>query len=255
MLMPRVIPCLLLKGEGLVKTCRFRDPVYLGDPINVVKIFNDKEVDELFLLDITATAERRGPRFELLEVIAQEAFMPLGYGGGIRRLEDVKRLLELGLEKVTINSYAVENPAFVTQAADYAGSQSIVVSIDVKRNWRGRLEVVTEGAKVRTGLDPVDFAREMARCGAGEILLTSVDRDGTLEGYDIELARHVTDVVGVPVVVCGGARDAVDLRRVIREGGASGAAAGAMFVFKGPHRAVLISYPSSQELRELFSAA
>ena len=252
MLRTRVIPCLLLRNLGLVKTVKFKDPKYLGDPINIVRIFNDKEVDELVFLDITATVENKKPPFELVERIASECFMPLCYGGGVRSLEDMKALFNLGIEKVAVNSYAVENPAFIQAAADLFGSQSVIVSIDVKRNRQGRYEVFTHSGKKATGLDPVKFAAEMEEQGAGELLLSSIDRDGTMQGYDIEIIRRVSGAVSIPVVACGGAGRVQDLVAAVKQGGASAAAAGSMFVFQGPHRAVLITYPTYQELQEAF---
>lgn len=249
---PRVIPCLLLKNLGLVKTVQFKEPTYLGDPINVVRIFNDKEVDELLFLDITASIEHSVPPFDLLAKIAEECFMPLGYGGGVRRVEDVKTILSLGVEKVSINSYAVENPAFVSDAAELAGSQSVVVSIDVKKDIFGRYKVFTYGGRKNTGLDPVKLAVEMEKMGAGELFLNSIDRDGTMRGYDQELVRSVSQAVSLPVVACGGASTVDDLASVCIGGGASAAAAGSMFVFQGRHRAVLISYPTPQELKNAF---
>lgn len=252
MIRTRVIPCLLLKGQGLVKTTKFKDPTYLGDPINIVKIFNDKEVDELTFLDITATNENRKPPFALIESIASECFMPLGYGGGIRSLEDMKTLYNLGVEKISINSYAIENPAFIQAAADMAGSQSICVSMDVKKNFWGKYEVFTHSGSKGSGLDPIKWAREAENRGAGELFINSIDRDGTMQGYDLELIRSVASSVNIPVVACGGARSAQDLADAVLKGGASAAAAGSMFVFQGPHRAVLISYPSAKELRSVF---
>jgi cyclase len=250
MFRPRVIPCLLLWNKGLVKTVRFNDPTYLGDPINIVKIFNDKEVDELVFLDITATVENKKPPFKLISEIASECFMPLGYGGGIKNLEDIRTILSLGVEKIFINSYAVENPFFIRRAADLFGSQSIVVSIDVKKSLFIKYQVFTRCGKKATGLDPVRFAVEMEQMGAGELLLNSIDRDGTMQGYDITLIRAVSEAVGIPVVACGGARTVNDLAEAIKQGGASAAAAGSMFVFHGPHRAVLINFPSSEELQQ-----
>lgn len=252
MIRTRVIPSLLLRGQGLVKTVKFKDPTYLGDPINIVKIFNDKEVDELTFLDITATRENRKPPFALIESIASECFMPLGYGGGIRSLEDMKTLYNLGVEKISINTYAVENPAFIQAAAEIAGSQSVCVSIDVKKNFWGRYEVFTHGGTKGSGLDPVKWCQEAEKRGAGELLLNSIDRDGTRLGYDMDLVRQAASAVNIPVVACGGAASIQDLSRVVLEGGASAAAAGSMFVFQGPHRAVLISYPTQQELRNAF---
>ena len=252
MFSPRVIPCLLLRNLGLVKTVKFKNPTYLGDPINIVKIFNDKEVDELMFLDIMATVENKRPPFKLLEKVASEAFMPLGYGGGIRMLEDVKTIIGLGIEKLVINSYAVENPAFIRKVADFAGSSSVVVSMDVKKNRWGKYEVFTHSGRKATGLDPVKFAVEMANIGAGELFLNSIDRDGTMQGYDLALTTRVASAVNIPVVACGGAHTVQDLEAAVKQGGASAAGAGSMFVFQGPHRAVLISYPTSQELKTAF---
>ena len=251
MIRPRVIPCLLLKNDGLVKTVRFKDPKYLGDPINIVRIFNDKEVDEFIFLDILATTENRRPNFELLKKITSECFMPLGYGGGIREMDDVKTLLSLGIEKVILNTVAVEDPAFVTEVADYAGSQAVVVSMDVKKGFLGKYEVVTHSGKTGTGLDPVRHAQEMEKRGAGELFVNSIDRDGMMQGYDLELIRRVAEAVNVPVVACGGAGNIQHLAEAIQQGGASAAAAGSMFVFQGPLRGVLISYPSQEELRRV----
>jgi imidazole glycerol-phosphate synthase subunit HisF len=253
MLRTRVIPCLLLKDGGLVKTVRFKSPTYLGDPINIVKIFNDKEVDELVFLDITASPEGRRPNLDLLGQITTECFMPLCYGGGVRTVDDVRELVALGVEKVAINTRAAANPEFVRDAADLVGSSSVVVSIDVKRSLLGRYEVVTEGGRRKTGRDPVAFAEEVERQGAGEILLNSVDRDGTMQGYDLELVRRVTSAVGIPVIACGGAGTVQHLADAVRRGGASAVAAGSMFVFQGKHRAVLVNTPAEAELRAAFA--
>jgi cyclase len=251
MIRPRVIPALLLQGQGLVKTVKFRDPVYLGDPINIVRIFNDKEVDELILLDIKATNENRSPAFDRLGNITSECFMPLGYGGGIRSLEDIKKLLSVGIEKVILNTSAVENPALVRAAADYAGSQAVVISIDVKKTFLGKYEVFTRSGKKGTGLDPVKHVVEMEKQGAGEIFVNSIDRDGTMRGYDLDLIRCISEAVSIPVVACGGAGGLQDLADAIKIGGASAAAAGSLFVFQGPLRGVLISYPSQSDLKRV----
>ena len=253
MIRPRVIPALLLKGQGLVKTVKFKDPKYLGDPINIVRIFNDKEVDEIVLLDITATPENRAPRFEMLKNIASEAFIPLAYGGGIRSMDDVRALLSIGIEKLIMNTSAVENPSLVREVADHAGSQAAVVSMDVKKNFLGKYEVFTRCGQKKTGLDPVKHAVEMEKMGAGEIFVNSIDRDGTMQGYDIDLVRKVADAVNVPVVACGGAGNLSHVAEVIKQGHASAAAAGSMFVFQGPLRGVLISYPAPKELKEFIS--
>jgi cyclase len=178
--------------------------------------------------------------------------MPLGYGGGLRMLEDIREILTLGVEKVAINSYAVENPSFIRAAADLAGSQSIVVSMDVKKNFWGKYEVMTHSGQKATGLDPVKFAVDMEQMGAGELLINSIDRDGTMQGYDLELIKCVSRAVTIPVVACGGAHTVNDLADAVKKGGASAVAAGSMFVFHGPHRAVLINFPTPQELREAF---
>jgi len=249
---PRVIPCLLLRNKGLVKTVKFKNPTYLGDPINAVKIFNDKEVDELVFLDITATAEGRKPPFDYLAEIASECFMPLGYGGGVRDIADVKRIIGVGVEKIIINSYAVENPLFVRQAADLTGSSSVVVSLDVRKNWLGKHQVYTRGGMKNTSLDPVKLAVQMATIGAGEILLNSIDHDGAMQGYDLDLIKQVAEAVDIPVIACGGAGCMSDFAKAIQVGKASAVAAGSMFVFQGKHRAVLISYPTQQELQQTF---
>jgi cyclase len=248
MLKTRVIPCLLLKGQGLVKTVKFKNPKYVGDPINAVKIFNDKEVDELIFLDIEATVEGRSPPIKLISEIASECFMPLSYGGGLRDLDDIKTIFNLGVEKVIINSYAIENPDFVREASSRYGNQSIVVAVDVKRNSFGKYEIFSFGGRKKTKLNLVDHVKEMERLGAGEIFLNSIDRDGTMEGYDIEMIKKVTDTMSIPAIASGGAGKVGDFVEAVAKGGASAVAAGSMFVFHGKHRAVLITYPSIHDL-------
>jgi cyclase len=255
MLKTRVIPCLLLAGQGLVKTVEFKDPVYVGDPINAVRIFNEKEVDELILLDILATVEEKEPQTRLISEIASECFMPLCYGGGIRSTDDMGRILGLGVEKVAVNSYAVENPLFVRNAADMFGGQSVVVAMDVRMNHAGKREVFTHSGTKATGLNPVELAVRMQEMGCGEILLNSIDRDGTMQGYDTALVREVAEAVSIPVVACGGAGRLSDFADAVGKGGASAVAAGSMFVFHGKHRAVLISYPAIQELEGVLHQA
>lgn len=247
----RVIPVLLLHGAGLVKTVRFREPKYVGDPRNAVKIFNEKMVDELALLDIDATPENRPPRFQLVEEIVSEAFMPVAYGGGIRTVEDASRMVALGVEKIIVNSRAVEDPAFIQRLASQLGSQSVVVCLDVKNAKGGGYQVHTHSGRNRTKLDPAVFAREAEALGAGEILVNAIDRDGTMAGYDLELIRAVSRAVSVPLIACGGAGSLADIGAVIREGGASAAAAGSLFVFHGRNRSVLISYPEPHQLAEV----
>jgi imidazole glycerol-phosphate synthase subunit HisF len=252
MIIPRVIPCLLLRGNGLVKTVRFKDPTYLGDPRNTIKIFNEKEVDELVVLDITATTERREPNFKLISELTSECFMPLGYGGGITNLHQMERLFKLGIEKVIINTYAAAKPIFISEASRVFGSQSVVVSIDVKRSLFGRYGIMVEAGKRKSVFEPVTFAMEMVGLGAGEILLNSIDRDGTMQGYDVELIRRVSSAVSIPVIACGGASRIEDFYSAIQEG-ASAVAAGSMFVFHGKHRAVLITFPKRKDLERIFS--
>jgi cyclase len=245
------MPCLLLKNGALVKTVKFKDPGYIGDPINAIRIYNEKEVDELIFLDITATIEKREPPYKVLSEIASECFMPVTYGGGVRDLETIHRILSLGVEKIAINSYAVENPDFVRAAADKYGSSTIVVSIDVRKKKFDRYEVFIHGGRKDSGLDPVKFAVKMEQMGAGEILLTAIDRDGTQEGYDIELIKSVTSAVGVPVIACGGAGKIDDFRAAVKEGGASACAAGSMVVYFGRNRAVLINFPEHEKLEAI----
>lgn len=254
MLRARVIPCLLLRNGGLVKTVKFADAKYVGDPINAVRIFNEKEVDELVFLDIAATPSGLGPNFELLTDIASEAFMPFGYGGGITTIAQVQRLFSLGIEKVILNTSAASNPALVEEAARLAGSSSVVVSMDVRRNWLGKYSVCVSGGKTDTMRDPVAYAQEMERSGAGEILLTAIQRDGTMEGYDLELVRRVSAAVSIPVVASGGAGNLQHFKAAI-DSGASAVGAGSLFVFHGKHRAVLITYPTYTELERLFAGS
>lgn len=249
---PRVIPCLLLDGLGLVKTIKFKDRTYLGDPVNTVRIFNEKGADEVVLLDINASVRGGGPPFELLEEIASEAFMPLAFGGGITTLEQIRRILGLGYEKVVINTHANDAPGFVAEAAKVFGRSTIVVGVDVRKGRFGGAEVCVAGGGRKVSSDPVAHCVEMARRGAGEILLNSIDRDGTGKGYDLELVRKVAASVSVPVVACGGANEVNDLKSVL-DAGASAAAAGSMFVFNGKHRAVLITYPPDSVLEPLLA--
>ena len=255
MLRTRAIPCLLLKGQGLVKTERFRGGVYLGDPINAVRIFNDKEVDELVFLDITATSENRPPNFVYLARIASQCFMPLCYGGGVRSLEEMTRLYKIGIEKVALNTAAVERPSLVKEAGIRFGSQSVVVAIDVKKSWLGRHQVYVHSGTRNTGLDPVQHAIAMAEAGAGEIFLNSIDCDGTMKGYDLELIKRVSSAVQIPVIACGGAGKLEHLVQAVEEGGAAAAAAGSLFVFQVPNRAVLINYPNPQTLSSLWETS
>ncbi|QOL52304.1 AglZ/HisF2 family acetamidino modification protein [Massilia litorea] len=247
----RVIPCLLMRNGGLVKTVKYKNARYVGDPINAVRIFNEKEVDELVFLDIGNPGVPAIPNFELLAEIASEAFMPFAYGGNIKSIEHVKRLYSLGVEKIVLNTAAADQPDLVSAAAALAGSSGVIVSIDVRRNWMGKYSVHVAGGTRDLKRDPVEYARAVEQLGAGEILLNAIDRDGTMEGYDLELIGRVCKAVSIPVVAAGGAAHLPDLRNAAGAG-ASGLAAGSMFVFHGKHRAVLITYPEYEELERLF---
>ncbi|MCZ7611054.1 MAG: AglZ/HisF2 family acetamidino modification protein [Ignavibacterium sp.] len=252
MFRPRVIPLLLLKNNGLVKTIKFKDSKYIGDPINAVRIFNAKETDELIFLDITATKEKRKISLELLAKIADEAFMPFSAGGGISSLDDIKKLINTGVEKVVINSYAIEHPEFIKLASDTFGSSTIIISIDVKKKMLDGYEVYSSSAAKSTGIDPIMYAEQCANYGAGEILINSIERDGIMQGYDIELIKKISNAVSIPVIACGGAGKLSDFSEAYYKGNASSVAAGSLFVFHGPRRAVLINYPSKEELNNIF---
>jgi len=239
----RVIPCLLYDGSGLVKTVRFKDPVYIGDATNAIRIFNEKEVDELILLDIKATAKKQRPNVELVKKIASECFMPLCYGGGINSLQDIKDVVSVGVEKVSLNSVAVENPAFVKEAAKTYGSSTIVVAMDYRKNLWGKLVVTGVGGSQKSKYDPVEFAQLMEEMGAGEIVVNCIDRDGTMTGYDIETLAKITSKVDIPVIAMGGAGKLDHFAEAIHKAHVSAVAAGSMFVFQGKHKAVLINYP------------
>lgn len=250
MLRYRIIPTLLLKNGGLVKTMRFKNPVYVGDPINAVQIFNKKEVDELIILDITATLEKTTLNYKKIEEIVSEAFMPIGYGGGINKLEQIEKLFKLGVEKVILNTAAYLNPDLIKQAAQTFGNQSIVVAIDIKKDLLGNNRIYTHSGSKKQDTDLLKALKIFENAGAGEIFINSIDRDGTMTGYDLNLIRLVSENVSVPVVASGGAGKIEHFSQAIKAG-ASGIAAGAMFVFHGVHRAVLISYPKYEELENI----
>lgn len=248
---PRVIPVLLLRDGQLYKTVRFRNPKYVGDPRVAVKIFNDKGCDELVLLDITATPQCRDPDYQLIEEIVTESFMPVAYGGGISSVAQAKTIFSLGVEKVVLNTHAIENPALISDISAIAGASSTVVSIDVGRDWLRRQRVVGECGHRRTSLDPRDWAQKVEKLGAGEIVVNSIDQDGQMAGYDLDLIGTIARAVDVPVVALGGAGKEADFRNAV-QAGAAAAAAGSVFVFQGPHRAVLITYPDEPKLSALF---
>lgn len=248
MLRPRLIPCLLVHKGGLWKTRKFAEPKYVGDPLNAVRIFNEKEVDELVVMDIDATVQGREPDYGLIRNLATECRMPLCYGGGVRKVEQVERIIGLGVEKVSLGAAAVETPGLISEAARRVGNQSLVAVLDVKRTGLlNRPEVVLRNGTVRTGLDPAELAARVEFLGAGEVVLNSVDRDGTLEGYDLDLVRKVRAAMNLPLTVLGGAGSLEHVAALFREFGTLGAAAGSLFVFKGKYRAVLINYPNREE--------
>lgn len=256
MLYPRIIPCLLIKNGGLTKTVKFEDGKYVGDPINAVRIFNEKEVDELVVLDIYATKEMREPDYAMIEHLSEECRMPLCYGGGILRAEQARRIFGLGVEKVAISTAAIERPELVTELAGCVGSQSVVVVLDIKKDQNmGTYEVWTHNAERNTGKDPLDLARLMERFGAGELIINSVDRDGTMKGYDLDLVGRMRQALGIPMTVLGGAGSLDDIKMLIDRFGVIGAAAGSLFVFKGIYRAVLINYPNRGQKDALVKSA
>lgn len=244
---PRIIPTLLIDDRDLIKTVQFGKRTYLGDPVNAVKIFNRKGIDELSILDIGATKNQREPDYEILKDIASEAFMPLSYGGGITTLDQVHELLKIGYEKVVLNSALVKNPELISKSAEQFGSQSIVASIDVKRVGSDYKCFITDGTE-ESNWNPVDLAKESERLGAGEIIINSIDNDGMMKGYDIGLVKSVSEAVSIPVIAIGGAGSINDLKAVLQDGHAHAAAGGSMFVYYGRLKAVLITAPSEKEL-------
>lgn len=256
MLRPRIIPCLLVKNGGLVKTIRFDKPKYVGDPINAVRIFNEKEVDELIVLDIDATAQNREPDYNLIRNIASECRMPLCYGGGVKNVDQVQKIIGLGVEKVALGTAATQTPELISEASARLGSQSIAAVADVRKAGLFRhYEICTYNGRKTTGLDPVEFARRMQDMGAGEIVLNSIDCDGEMKGYDLELVTRIRESTSLPLTVLGGAGSLNDIENLIRTFGIIGAAAGSLFVFKGVYRAVLINYPNREEKDSLLLRA
>lgn len=254
MLRPRLIVSLLVHRGGLVKTRQFGDPKYVGDPVNAVRIFNEKEVDELIVTDIDATRNGSEPNFDLIARLANECRMPLCYGGGVRDVATIDRIIDLGVEKVALSASIIADPGLISAAAAHVGAQSIVAVMDVKKTGlRRRYEVVTLNATVRTGVDPVVFARQAESAGAGEIVVNSVDRDGMMGGYDLDLLAGIRDAVSLPITSLGGAGSLEDIRQLYSEQGLIGAAAGSLFVFKGKYRAVLINYPNRREKAALMT--
>jgi len=248
MLKTRVIPALLLREDALVKTVKFNNASYIGDPINTVRIFNELEVDELVFLDITATNESRQPNLKILAEIANECFMPLGYGGGLNNFETVQSIFQIGFEKIVLNSVMHEDIQFVTKVAEHYGNQAVVASIDVKKNLFGKYEVWSHSGKKNTKKNPVEWAQELQEKGAGEILLTSIDREGTWSGFDTALVKRVTDSVSVPVIAHGGAGNLDHIKEVVHNANASAVALGSMVVFQQKGMGVLVNFPDHKKL-------
>ncbi|RLQ94811.1 AglZ/HisF2 family acetamidino modification protein [Falsibacillus albus] len=247
----RVIPCLLLKGKGLYKTTRFKEPRYLGDPINTLRLFNDKEVDEVVLLDISATVDNNGPNINYLRGMVAECFMPVCYGGGISTLNQVEALYKIGIEKVSFNTALYNNPELVKEAAKTFGSQSIVASLDVKKSLFGPKSIYIKGGSQKIKENPLEYAKRVEELGVGEILLTSIDYEGKMNGYDYELIEKISSAVSIPVIANGGAGNLSNCVDAI-SAGASAAAAGSLFVYYGSRKAVLVNYPTQEELTEAF---
>jgi len=252
MLKTRVIPVLLLHNKGLVKTVKFKSPKYIGDPINAIKIFNEKEVDELIFLDIDASKAKREPNFDLIEDFASECFMPVCYGGGITTIEQIRKLFAIGIEKVSLNVSALTDKNLIKKAVELLGSQSIVVTIDIKKSLFGKYQVYNHTNKKTIKKPYLEYIKNIEKLGAGEILINNVDLEGTQKGYDISLMKSIVQNVNIPVVACGGAGSLVDFKKVKDVANASAVAAGSFFVFQGKHNAVLITYPKYEELEKLF---
>jgi cyclase len=256
MLRPRIIPCLLVKNDGLVKTVQFKDAKYVGDPINAVKIFNEKEVDELIVLNIDATSHKLEPNLKMIAELAVECRMPLCYGGGIKTVDQAKRIISLGVEKVAISSATIDNPGLISAIAQEVGSQSVVVIFDVKKRLLSdAYDVWTHNARHNTKRSVIEAAKQAESLGAGEIVINSIDNDGRMKGYDLSLAKRVREAVSLPMTVLGGAGTLKDIEQLIATCGVIGAAAGSLFVFKGVYRAVLINYPSPSQRDEIIRNA
>lgn len=252
MLRPRIIPSLLIHDNGLVKTVNFKNPKYVGDPINAVKIFNEKEVDELAVFDIDVSVNGNEPNYDLIEKLANQSRMPLCYGGGVKTIEQAQKIFGLGIEKIALSSAVIQNPSLITEIANRVGSQSVIVVIDVKKKLLGGYEVYIHNGKKATGINPIKFAEEAQKLGAGEIIINSIDQDGVMKGYDMNLIDKVVENLTIPVTVLGGAGSLQDVKKVIDKHKIIGVAAGSLFVFKGVYKAVLINYPNKEEKEKLY---
>ncbi len=253
MLQKRIIPCLLLHKGGLYKTQNFKKPTYIGDPINAIKIFNEKEVDELMFLDIDATVQNKEPNYKMIEDIASECFMPLCYGGGVKTLDQMKKIYSLGVEKISISSAAIENPNLIQEAANIFGNQSVIVTVDIKKDFFGKKKVFINNGKKNTKINPVDFIKRVEALGAGEIVVNSIDHDGIMKGYDIELLKEIKSNIKVPVIALGGAGNLNHIKEIFEISKVDAVACGSMFVYQGPLKGVLISYPPYQKIQELLN--
>lgn len=248
----RIIPVLLYKNQGLYKSIKFKNHNYIGDPINAIKIFNDKEVDELIFLDIDATINKTGVNYNIIEQISSECFMPLSYGGGISTLKEIENILKLGVEKVVLNSFAISNLNFIREASEKFGSSTIVVSVDYRRNIFGQTRVYSKSGTEKSNFDPLQYCKLLEEYGVGEIMLNSIERDGMMIGYDLNFIEEATRKIGVPIIACGGAGSLDDLKNLYELTNVSAMAAGSMFVYHGPFKAVLINYPSREDKKYIF---
>jgi cyclase len=252
MLRPRIIPSLLLHDKGLVKTVNFKSPKYIGDPINAVRIFNEKEVDELVIFDIDATVLNKEPNYILIEKLANQSRMPLCYGGGVKTVEQAQKIFGLGVEKIALSSAIIQNPKLITEISERVGSQSVIVVLDIKKKILGGYEVYTHNGKKSTGINPIEFVQKLQKLGAGEIIINTIDQDGVMKGYDLNLIDKIAETITIPMTVLGGAGSLSDIEKVIKKHGIIGVAAGSLFVFKGPYKAVLINYPNQMEKNKLY---
>lgn len=235
MVLNRIIPVILIKNSQCIKTYKYKKPVYIGDPINIVKIFNEKEVDELIILDI----DTKQPKFELIESIVSEAFIPVSYGGGIKNIEDARKLFSIGIEKIVVNSFILNNPNFIKELVSIFGSASIIVSADIKKNIFGKYKIQKYNA--------LEWLKKCEYLGAGELFITNIEKEGTMNGYDIDFLKIISSNINIPIIANGGAGTLSDIKELFTQTKITAAAAGSMFVFKGIHRAILINYPTSQK--------
>ena len=254
MLRPRIIPSLLIHDKGLVKTVKFKDHKYIGDPINAVKIFNEKEVDELAIFDIDATVLGNEPNYILIEKLANQSRMPLCYGGGVKTVKQAQKIFSLGVEKIALSSSIIQNPNLITEISEKVGSQSVIVVLDVKKKLLGGYEIYTHNGKKSTGISPIKFAKMAQKFGAGEVIINSIDNDGMMNGFDMNIITKVREEITIPLTVLGGAGNLEDMKKVILKNGIIGVAAGSLFVFRGVYKAVLINYPSKEEKNTIYKS-